>query len=638
MRALHHVGSPLLRALPRAPLTAGAANWTFKRFAFAGRPEKVEQNLYQARTSLMPPARTRFAPSPTGYLHLGSLRTALFNYLLAKTTGGQFLLRLEDTDQTRIVSDAEQRLYEDMKWAGLKWDEGPDIGGKFGPYKQSERLPIYRQHVQELLDQGKAYRCFCSPERLDEVKKLAMAAGAEMPGYDGHCSHISVPESERRAASGEAHCVRFKTHGHGNFEPLFNDLVYGFYKPMPGSVDDFIIMKRDGFPTYHFANVVDDHLMEITHVIRGAEWLVSTPRHVGLYNAFGWQPPTFGHVGLLTDPQKQKLSKRHGDIDIASYRNKGYLSEALLNYVVLLGWSAGQGTKGTSEVMNIEQMIEKFHLRFTRGDICVSNKLDFLNSKHRDKLLVQSPKYLQAQVVPPISLAIRTLEQKRAGLPQLPEEVPDHSMATTFDQLVPAMTPSCSDGPGLINHNEAYIGKAFELDQRNYVNAASFVQRNRYLFWTVPSKVYQQTLSEGMREFDHLFIRTSETTPEQGHIDAPRSAVEITTAFADALRDIPADESSWTVKRLQEVLNPLMKSIVGLRSIIDDSKSSTETREKPWGFSIVRWFLFALQPGPALIPSMVVLGKTETMARIQKAIDSVASDPSTEKSATAEHV
>ncbi|KAK8066127.1 glutamyl-tRNA synthetase [Apiospora hydei] len=630
MRNMQHVGGPLRRMLPRAQLLTAGRTTIFKRFAFAGRPEKVEQKLNQARALPTTPARTRFAPSPTGYLHLGSLRTALFNYLLAKATGGQFLLRLEDTDQTRIVSDAEQRLYEDMKWAGLQWDEGPDIGGEFGPYKQSDRLPIYRQHVKELLDQDKAYRCFCSPERLDEIKKLAMANGEEMTGYDGHCSHIPVPESERRAASGEAHCVRFKTHGSGsNFKPLFSDLVYGAYKPPPGSVDDFIIMKRDGFPTYHFANVVDDHLMEITHVIRGAEWLVSTPRHVGLYDAFGWKSPTFAHVGLLTDQNKQKLSKRHGDIDIASYRNKGYLPEGLLNYVVLLGWSPGKGTKGTSEVMDLQQMVEKFHLRFTRGDIRVSNKLDFLNNKHKSKFLAQSPEDLQVQVVPPLALAIRNLEKERAKLftgppppPQLSEDIDNNNnVAATLDQFVPAMTTTGDDAAGL-DYNAAYIGKVFELDQKTYVNAASYVKRNRYLIWTVPTELYRQTLLEGLRDVRCLFVRSpadaaaESGTVEQQHTDSEMDAAGIAGLFADALRDIPADESSWTKERLEEVLNPLIKSIYGMRT-------SPET-EEPWGFHMLRWFLCALQPGPALIPSMVVLGKTETMNRIQRAIDSIA--------------
>ncbi|KAK8046394.1 glutamyl-tRNA synthetase [Apiospora saccharicola] len=614
MRNLLYVGGPLRRAMPRAHLSAVTTSTKlFKRFAFAGRPEKVEQKLNQARALPTTPARTRFAPSPTGYLHLGSLRTALFNYLLAKATGGQFLLRLEDTDQTRIVSDAEQRLYEDMKWAGLQWDEGPDVGGKFGPYKQSDRLPIYRQHVKELLEQDKAYRCFCSPERLDEIKKLAMANGEDMTGYDGHCSHIAVPESERRAASGEAHCVRFKTHG-SSFKPLFSDLVYGAYKPPPGSIDDFIIMKRDGFPTYHFANVVDDHLMEITHVIRGAEWLVSTPRHIGLYDAFGWKSPTFAHVGLLTDQNKQKLSKRHGDIDIASYRNKGYLPEGLLNYVVLLGWSPGKGTKGTSEVMDLQQMIEKFHLRFTRGDIRVSNKLDFLNNKHKTKFLAQSPEDLQAQVVPPLSLAIRNLETQRAllstGLPQ----VTNDNTAATLGPLVPVMASAADAGP---HYNTAYIGKVFALDQKTYVNAASYVQRNRYLFWTVPAELYRQTLLEALRELRHLFVRTSAAAAADGSIeetDTEMSAAGVAGLFADALRDIPADEASWTKERLEEVLNPLIKSIFAMRA---------ETQE-PWGFHMLRWFLCALQPGPALVPSMVVLGKEETMGRIQRAIDSIA--------------
>ncbi|KAK8058908.1 Glutamate--tRNA ligase [Apiospora phragmitis] len=590
MRYMQHVGGPLRWVLPRAQLTAGTTT-IFKRFAFAGRPEKVEQKLTQARALPTTPARTRFAPSPTGYLHLGSLRTALFNYLLAKATGGQFLLRLEDTDQ-------------------------------------SERLPIYRQHVKGLLEQDKAYHCFCSPERLDEIRKLAMANGEEMTGYDGHCSHIPAPESERRAASGEAHCVRFKTHD-SNFKPLFSDLVYGAYKPPPGSVDDFVIMKRDGFPTYHFANVVDDHLMEITHVIRGAEWLVSTPRHVGLYDAFGWKPPTFAHVGLLTDQNKQKLSKRQGDIDIASYRNKGYLPEGLLNYVVLLGWESGQGDQGNfrghGSSTNDRKVVHQFHLRFTRGDIRVSNKLDFLNNKHKSIFLAQSPEDLQAQVVPPLSLAIRNLEKERAhlstGPPQLSEDT-DNNMAATLGQFIPAMAlpPLRSDGgqaAATAGHDDDNAG--LPTTRPTSAKSSSLTRR----------QLYQQTLLESLRELRYLFVRTpaaAAAAADNGteHTESEMSAAGIAGLFADALRDIPADESSWTKERLEEALNPLIKSIFAMRT-------SPETQE-PWGFHMLRWFLFALQPGPALFPSMVVLGKAETMGRIQRAIDSIACDLSAEDS------
>lgn len=302
-----------------------------RRYALIGKPSQNQKPIWSLPES---PARTRFAPSPTGYLHLGSLRTALFNYLLAQATGGQFLIRLEDTDQTRLVDDAESRLYQDLQWAGLTWDEGPDKGGPFGPYKQSERLDLYRQHVDMLLEKDRAFRCFCSKEELEFSLQQATFLGS-VAHYPGTCTGISKSESDRRAANGEPHVVRFKTSEVPVSAP---DLVYGAYKKAERE-DNFIIMKSDGFPTYHFANVVDDHFMNITHVIRGAEWLISTPKHVELYNAFGWQSPNFAHVGLLVDHQRQKLSKRDIDnIGISVFRDANIMPEALLNFSVLLGW------------------------------------------------------------------------------------------------------------------------------------------------------------------------------------------------------------------------------------------------------------------------------------------------------------
>lgn len=302
-----------------------------RRYALIGKPNQHQKPIWSLPES---PARTRFAPSPTGYLHLGSLRTALFNYLLAQATGGQFIIRLEDTDRTRFVYDAESRLYQDMKWAGLTWDEGPDKGGPFGPYKQSERLDLYRQHVDILLEKDHAFRCFCSKEDLEFNLQDATSSGA-LAHYPGTCMGIPKSESDRRAANCEPHVVRFKTSEVPVSAP---DLVYGAYKKAERE-DNFIIMKSDGFPTYHFANVVDDHFMKITHIIRGAEWLISTPKHVELYNAFGWQPPHFAHVGLLVDHQRQKLSKRDIDnIGISVFRDTNITPEALLNFSVLLGW------------------------------------------------------------------------------------------------------------------------------------------------------------------------------------------------------------------------------------------------------------------------------------------------------------
>ncbi len=333
------------------------------------------------------PARTRFAPSPTGSLHLGSIRTALFNYLLARATKGQFLLRLEDTDAKRTVPGAEDRLYEDLRWAGLQWDEGPQVGGPYGPYRQSERLPLYQKHVQTLLNTGEAYRCFCTADRLDDLNRRRHEKGLSL-GYDRKCHHsISTVQAEEKAHNGEANVIRFLSPAEW---PRYHDLVYGkgqghgaektkrllMDEPV---YEDAILMKSDRFPTYHWANVCDDHEMHITHVVRGSEWMASTPLHVALYNSLNWTSPAYAHVPLLVDANKQKLSKRNFDSDISSFRDKGILPEALINFAALLGWSHTQ----KKDVMDITQLEEIFDLKITKGNTIVNlEKLNFLQEQH----------------------------------------------------------------------------------------------------------------------------------------------------------------------------------------------------------------------------------------------------------------
>ncbi|KAG2733949.1 hypothetical protein G9P44_003474 [Scheffersomyces stipitis] len=337
------------------------------------------------------PARTRFAPSPTGYLHLGSLRTALYNYLLAKNTGGQFILRLEDTDRTRLVPDAEQNIYDSLKWCNLTIDEGPNEGGPYGPYRQSERMEIYKKYAQILVDSGHAYRCVCSKDRLLHLRETATKLKPPTTvTYDRKCLH----EQEGQLIDSNDYVIRFKSPD--TYEP-FKDLVHGNLNLQPQynysdrRYDDFIIVKSDGMPTYHFANVVDDHLMKITHVIRGEEWLPSTPKHIALYNAFGWTPPKFTHIPLLTSLEDKKLSKRSGDIGILSLKEKGILPEALVNFVALFGWSPVRDAPGVSanESMSLEEIEEKFSLdHLTRGNAKVNDsKLFFFNKHHLHKAL-----------------------------------------------------------------------------------------------------------------------------------------------------------------------------------------------------------------------------------------------------------
>lgn len=330
------------------------------------------------------PARTRFAPSPTGYLHLGSLRTALYNYLLAKNTGGQFLLRLEDTDQKRLIDGAESNIYDTLKWCGIKIDEGPNVGGEYGPYRQSDRMAIYQKYVDILLKSGDAYYCYCSKDRLNTLRETASQLKPPTTvTYDRKCYH------DKKETEDMERVIRFKAPD--KYEP-FTDLVHGQLNLQPQynnsdrRYDDFVIMKSDGLPTYHFANVVDDHLMKITHVIRGEEWLPATPKHIALYRAFGWEPPKFIHIPLLTSLEDKKLSKRSGDIGILSMKEKGILPEAVVNFCALFGWSPPRFVSGvsTSEVMTLTDLIEKFSLDYlTKGNAKVNDsKLHFFNKSH----------------------------------------------------------------------------------------------------------------------------------------------------------------------------------------------------------------------------------------------------------------
>jgi glutamyl-tRNA synthetase len=329
----------------------------------------------------MTTVRTRFAPSPTGYLHVGGLRTALFNYLMAKHHNGQYVLRIEDTDQTRKVEGAVQNLIASLKWAGLQHDEGPDVGGPYGPYVQSERLDIYKKHAQMLIESGDAYYCFCSPEKLEAMRERQMAAG-ETARYDGTCRHLSAEEVNAKLEAGEPHVIRLKMPREG--ETVFHDLIRGEVRVQNEMVDDQVLVKSDGFPTYHLANVVDDHHMQITHVIRGEEWLLSVPKHLQLYKAFGWEPPKMAHLPLLLNPDRSKLSKRQGDVAVEDYIAKGYLPEALVNYVALLGWNPGTD----EEFFTLEELIEKFSLdRVNKsGAVFDINKLNWMNGNYIRKM------------------------------------------------------------------------------------------------------------------------------------------------------------------------------------------------------------------------------------------------------------
>jgi len=320
--------------------------------------------------------RVRFAPSPTGFVHLGSLRTALYNYLFARHHQGKFILRIEDTDQARYTEGSVENLLETLKWAGLDFDEGPQTGGPFQPYFQSQRRSIYAEQAAGLVGNGYAYRCFCSEERLQKVRE-EKTARKEIAKYDGLCRNLDPAVAEARAGK-EPSVIRMKIPADG--DTVVEDVIRGTVTFQNTRLDDQVLIKSDGYPTYHLANVVDDHLMEITHVIRGEEWLMSTPKHVLLYKYFGWDLPVFAHLPLLLNPDRSKLSKRQGDVAVEDYRTAGYLPDALVNFVALLGWNRGDD----QELFSRQELIDSFSLERVgkAGAVFDREKLDWMNGNY----------------------------------------------------------------------------------------------------------------------------------------------------------------------------------------------------------------------------------------------------------------
>lgn len=331
------------------------------------------------------PVRVRMAPSPTGRFHLGSARTALYNYLFARKSGGTFVLRIEDTDQKRYVPGAEQEIISSLEWLGIKPDEGPVYGGDYGPYRQTERREIYTKHSQELVAKGAAYPCFCTPERLARVREEQIAR-KENPRYDGTCRLLDPAEANRRVEAGEKHVIRLKMPKEGSTTAV--DLIRGPITIENNALDDFILLKSDGLPTYHMAAMIDDHLMEITHVIRGSEWLSTFPLHVNIIRAFGWEEPTWVHLSVFLKPSgKGKMSKREAaeaikdghSIFIGDLKDLGYTPEGVLNWIVLMGWGVAE-----DDVMTLDQMVERFNINSLTPSPAAINfqKLDHFNGTH----------------------------------------------------------------------------------------------------------------------------------------------------------------------------------------------------------------------------------------------------------------
>ena len=301
--------------------------------------------------------RVRFAPSPTGYLHVGGARTALFDWLFARQHNGAFILRIEDTDRKRYEPEAVGNILESLRWLGLEWDEGPEVGGDYGPYYQSQRLDLYQKYAQQLVDSGHAYRCYCSPERLDHIRDEQRRRGEPDVGYDRHCRYLTAKDRAEYEAQGIVPVVRFKVPLEG--QTSFHDVLHGDITVDNASLDDLVLLKSDGYPTYHLANVVDDHLMEISHIMRADEWLPSVPKHILMYQAFGWEPSVFAHLPIILSPTgKGKLSKRHGGVAVHEFQQEGYLPEAMVNFLARVGWAYDDKT----EFFTRQELIEKFSL------------------------------------------------------------------------------------------------------------------------------------------------------------------------------------------------------------------------------------------------------------------------------------
>jgi len=436
--------------------------------------------------------RVRFAPSPTGHLHVGNVRTALFNWLLARGRDGTFILRIEDTDTERSTLESDAMILEDLRWLGLQWDEGPDVGGPVGPYRSSERLGKYQSRARVLLEQERAYYCFCTPEQLDAERKEALAKGLP-PKYSGRCATIDPAEAKKRVQAGEAAAVRFRTPD--NREVVFQDLVRGEIRFHTDVIGDQVLLRSDGYPAYNFAVVVDDGLMGVTHVVRGEDHISNTPRQILIYEALNFQPPEFGHVAMVLGPDHTKLSKRHGAVSVDEFREKGYLPEALLNYLALLSWSPGE----SEEIVPLAEMARRFALSDVGHSASVfdEEKLAWVNRRYlKDadpaRLARLSMPYLAragfltgplngdgfsylASIVPVFNTSVDRLDEVAQRLRQLFEFAPASALARPElraevqaagpRQVIEALAAELAAGPRLMD-KQAFRAIADTVKQR----------------------------------------------------------------------------------------------------------------------------------------------------------------------------
>ena len=417
--------------------------------------------------------RVRFAPSPTGFPHVGNIRTALFNWLFARHHGGTFILRIEDTDVERMVPGALEATLEGLRWLGLDWDEGPEVGGPHAPYIQSQRRQIYQDRARRLVDQGNAYYCSCSSQRLEAMRREQMSKKLP-PGYDRHCRELGLGPQEGAV-------VRFRTPLSG--ETSFNDVLRGEVVFQNQTLDDFVLLKSDGYPTYHLANVADDHLMGITHVLRADEWLSSTPRHLLLYQALGKTPPLFAHLPMILGPDRSKLSKRHGATSIGDFREQGYLPEAMLNFLALLGWSLDE----TAELFSQEELVKDFSLDRVGLNPAIFNreKLDWMNGVYIRKLA-------------PDDFARRILPFLEGGLPSsFPRPLPQEYLA----RLAPLVQERARTLAEAVSLADFFLLPRLDYDPALLTSKLSREKAQEALETTLESLAVSDFSAEGLEKF-----------------------------------------------------------------------------------------------------------------------------------------
>ncbi|HUU62826.1 MAG TPA: glutamate--tRNA ligase [Dehalococcoidia bacterium] len=517
--------------------------------------------------------RVRYAPSPTGYPHIGNIRTALFNWLFARHTCGRFILRIEDTDIARRVKGSEDAILNSLRWLGLDWDEGPEVGGDYGPYIQSERRDLYQKCAQQLLEGGHAYKCYCTAERLSSMRAEMAERKESMRSYDRHCRDLSLEERARLESGGISPVIRFKVPLMG--QTTFHDLIRGDITFDNSELDDLVLLKSDGYPTYHLANIVDDHFMKITHVMRADEWLSSTPRHFLLYRAFEWEPPLFAHLPMILGVDKSKLSKRHGAVSLIEYSEMGYLPEAMTNFLALLGWALDD----RSELFSREELISHFSIERISKTAAIFNK---------DKLDWMNGVYIRNMSIAELTEQLLTFLVRG-----LPGEVKQPISWEYVQQIVP-----------LIRERATTLKGAAELYKSIFKPATQIISPK-----TIPSDVKLGTLTvylEKELDYDAKLLYGKNLTKEA-----------VVAALEAALQRLTELDTDWdgTGRDAEKLAEDAASLEAVLRTLA--SELGLKTGEL---FGLLRVAVTGRTAAPPLFQTMAVLGRERCLRRIEAAL------------------